>query len=374
MDKYTIVQVGLGARGETALKSFQALSGRLEIVGICDLMPERLRDVGDRLGIAAEKRFAAVEDMLSVCRPDLFSFCTLPSTRLELIEQAARHGVQGILFEKPMATSLAEARRIVDVCRERGIKAAVCHQHKYFEGFQRLKAMVDRGELGAIQRITAECQPWFSQLGTHYIDYAIWANGGNLPVAAVGHVHGRDLLTDSHPSPDYMLGEIVFGNGVRATVQFGYLSRAHCVHDEDYRQRRFPIEFWEDDRLTVYGETGYAWAECNGRWGAFTKDTGGKIISGCGNAFREEMEHPKAQMAYTEEFLHWMDGVQQGHSCDVATAYAGFETGVALSLSALENRRVDLPLKTLPQGDEIEIMSRVLPECPRRRFDGQWPE
>ena len=29
MDKYTIVQVGLGARGETALKSFQALSGRL---------------------------------------------------------------------------------------------------------------------------------------------------------------------------------------------------------------------------------------------------------------------------------------------------------------------------------------------------------
>lgn len=368
MRKYSVVQVGLGARGETSIKSFQALEDRIEIVGVCDLNEDRLNSIGEKLGISTERRFSDTEEMLKTCRPDLFSFCTLPSIRFELIELAARYGVQGILFEKPMATTLAEAKKIVEFCREKNIRAVVCHQHKYFEGFQRLKAMIDGQELGDIMRINAECQPWFSQLGTHYIDYVMWANGGQPPLAVAGHVHGKDLLDDSHPSPDYMLGEMVFENGVRSTVQFGYMSRAHCEHDENYEQKRFPVEFWEDDRLTVYGTTGYAWAECNGRWGAFTKNTDGKAIGGCGNAFRSEGDNPLAQIAYVAEFLDWMDGLKPGHDCEVKRAYAGFEAGVALEISALQNRRVDLPLGDIACGDEIEVMRRTLPTCERRVF------
>ena len=368
MMKYSVVQVGLGPRGETAIRSFQALGDRLEIVGICDHNIERLNAVGDARRIAPERRFSAIEDMFKVCGPDLFSFCTMPSVRFELIELAGRYGVRNILFEKPMATTLAEAKKIVEYCKRKHIRAVVCHQHKYFEGFRRLKVMIDSGELGEIQRINAECQPWFSQLGTHYIDYVIWANGGETPVAVAGHVHGRDLLIDSHPSPDYMLGELVLKNGVHATVQFGYMSRAYHTHDEIYMEKRFPIEFWEDDRLTVYGDMGYAWAECNGRWGAFTKNTGGKVITGCGNSFREESGNPLAQIAFVAEFLDWMDGVKSSHTCDLELAYAGFETGVALCLSALENRRVDLPMDDLPRENEIEIMRRFLPECARRSF------
>ena len=121
-----------------------------------------------------------------------------------------------------MATSLSEAKEMTEICKEHHIKAVVCHQHKYLKNFQILEKILKSGELGTIERINAECQPWLSQLGTHYMDYAIWANSGIGPVSVVGHVHGKGLLSDSHPSPDYFLGEAVMANGVRSTLQFGY--------------------------------------------------------------------------------------------------------------------------------------------------------
>ena len=368
MEKHRIVQVGLGNRGETAIKCFLQLSDRVELVGVCELNEERLKKVSEKYEIEEKKRFKDVKQMLKSCRPDLFSFCTLPTIRLELIELASQYGVKGILFEKPMAASLEEAKKIIGLCRKKGLKAAVCHQHKYFQGFQRMKKIIDSGSIGKITYIHASCQPWFSQLGTHYIDYAIWANGGHAPVSVAGHIHGRRMLDDTHPSPDYMLGKIVFSNGVHATVEFGYMAQRHHKHCESYETQDFPISFWEDDRLTVYGDTGYVWAECNGRWGAFTKETNGRIEGGKGNAYHDEVINPQAQVLFTQEFLDWIDERRTDCACDVNLAYSGFETGIAIIYSALRHTRVDLPLKSGTQKDELKWMRQLLPECPRRDF------
>jgi len=58
-------------------------------------------------------------------------------------------------------------------------------------------------------------------------------------------------------------------NGVRASLQCGYMARQHLSYEVDYYSGSFPgayPEYLEDDRLTVRGTTGYAWAECSGRW------------------------------------------------------------------------------------------------------------
>ena len=292
MKRYSVVQIGLGARGITHLKGFQNHQARIEIAGICDLQPERVEAVGNQFQIPQERWYRSAVEMLEKLQPDILSFCTLPDTRLELVQLAARTEVKAVCMEKPMATSLSEAKEMTEICKEHHIKAVVCHQHKYLKNFQILEKILKSGELGTIERINAECQPWLSQLGTHYMDYAIWANSGIGPVSVVGHVHGKGLLSDSHPSPDYFLGEAVMANGVRSTLQFGYFSKKFHSHAEDYQASVYPIDFWEDDRLTVYGSTGYAWAECSGSWGAFTAATNGSILSGKENGFRDELEHP----------------------------------------------------------------------------------
>ena len=368
MKRYSVVQIGLGARGITHLKGFQNHQARIEIAGICDLQPERVEAVGNQFQIPQERWYRSAVEMLEKLQPDILSFCTLPDTRLELVQLAARTGVKAVCMEKPMATSLSEAKEMTEICKEHHIKAVVCHQHKYLKNFQILEKILKSGELGTIERINAECQPWLSQLGTHYMDYAIWANSGIGPVSVVGHVHGKGLRSDSHPSPDYFLGEAVMANGVRSTLQFGYFSKKFHSHAEDYQASVYPIDFWEDDRLTVYGSTGYAWAECSGSWGAFTAATNGSILSGKENGFRDELEHPIGQTKYTEDLIRWLDDDAQIHPCNIQQAFAGYEALEAMCISALEHRRVDLPMKLELGGDINERMRRELPEVLRKKL------
>ncbi|MBC8534753.1 Gfo/Idh/MocA family protein [Yeguia hominis] len=371
MKRYTAVQIGLGNRGVTHIKGFLQMQDRIHLTGICDVLPERVETIGTAFDIPKTAWYTDAEALVKATRPEILSFCTLPSVRLEMIELAVRYGVKAICMEKPMATSLHEAKKMVELCEAHGIKAVVCHQHKYLKNFRKLREILESGELGEVQRINAECQAWLSQLGTHYMDYVIWANHGIGPVSVVGHVHGRQLLADTHPSPDYFLGEMVLGNGVRSTLQFGYFTRPFHHHRENYEKGDYPIEFWEDDRLTVYGTTGYVWAECSGCWGACTAKTGGNVIGGRENGFKDELEQPEAQLTYTEDLIRWLDGEIASHPCNIRQAYEGYAALEAMEISALEHRRVDLPLEPLPKADINERLSAELPDVPRRTLPKQ---
>ena len=351
MKRYRVAQVGVGNRGVIHLDGFRQNADRFEVVALCDLDAERLQTAAETFGIA--DTYADAETMLAATRPDVFCFVTQPAVRLEMVQLAARHRVKGLAFEKPMATSLAEAKAIADLLATSGIKAVVCHPHKYLPQMQRLKSILAAGEIGQVEFIRATCRAWLSQLGTHYMDYTLWINGGSPARWVVGHAHGRERLSDSHPSPDFILGEMLFENGVRAYLDCGYLSPQRLADDA----------FWFDDRLAVFGTHGYAWAECNGRWGAFTRSSGGEVQGGEEICWIDQEKH-HVQAPYTKDLAHWLDDDARVHPCNVAVSYHGFETLEGLCTSALDRTRVDLPLDPAAHHDALERMRRELPDVP----------
>ncbi|MBE3069269.1 MAG: Gfo/Idh/MocA family oxidoreductase [Planctomycetes bacterium] len=351
MKRYRVAQVGAGNRGVIHLDGFRQLADRFEVVALCDLDAAKLAGAAERFAIPAT--YADADTMLDATRPDVFCFVTPPDVRLPMVELAARHRVRGLAFEKPMATSLAEARAIADLCAKSHLKAVVSHQQKYLASMRKLKSLVDSGEVGEVSFIRATCVPWLSQLGTHYMDYTLWINGGHPARWVVGHVHGKGRLADSHPSPDFVLGEILFDNGVRATIECGYLSPHHM--DADH--------FWVDDRLTVYGTHGYAWADTNNRWGAFTRSSGGEPIGGEGEEWLAQ-ERTHLQPLYLADLADWLDDETRVHPCHVGLAYHGYEILEGLCLSALEHTRIDLPLDARGRGDLNERMRHELPDVP----------
>lgn len=351
MPKYRVAQVGCGPRGRRHVEGFQRNPDRFELVAICDLNQERLDAVARDYGI--EKKYTSAEEMLAAERPDVFCFVTPPKIRLELVELGLKYQPKAIAFEKPMATSLAEARRIHDACKAAGVKFIVSHQQKYGEQWHRAKAVADRGAIGQLIRIHASSRAWLSQLGTHLVDYILWFNGAKRATWVVGHVHGREGLSDSHPSPNFTMGEIAFENGVRAFVEFGYLSPQWLPKEK----------FWTDNRVTLYGTHGYAWANTDGEWRAFTRGSGGEVV-GEQLAFWPEQEKEQLQAPYIRDLADWLDDESKVHPCNGDISYHGYEIMAALILSALDHRRVDLPLKELPAEDEIARLARELPECP----------
>ena len=365
MKRYRAAQIGLGPRGLVHLHGLRQNGERFEIAGVCDRHPEKLAAAAERFGIPSDRLYTDAAAMMEAVRPEVLSFTTAPHVRRELVELAVGQGVAGLMLEKPMATSLADARYITGLCVDNGIKAVVCHQHKYIGSLRKLREITGTGELGSIYRIEASCQPQLSQLGTHYLDYILWLSGGARAVSVVGHIHGRDFLRDSHPSPDFVLGEVVLSDGVRAGIQCGYFAKPHASHEDDLENRIYGDGYWTDDRLTVYGDTGYAWAECNGRWGVFSAATGGKVSQGdCGSFGSEELP---AQELYTQAFADWLDGGAL-HPCNIEQACHGYEIAEAICLSALDKTRIDLPLAHVPERDLLARLAAELPETGRRRF------
>ena len=120
MNRYRVAQVGLGNRGWVHATGFLANRDRFDLVALCDLDRERLRQGAEQFGVAAA--YTDAEAMLAETRPDIFCFVTQPHLRLPMVELGARYGVKAIAFEKPMATSLQEAKAIVDLCHAHGIR------------------------------------------------------------------------------------------------------------------------------------------------------------------------------------------------------------------------------------------------------------
>ena len=79
---------------------------------------------------------------------------TPPNLHAEHIEQFASRG-KHILCEKPMAATVQQCQRIIDACRDNGVKLQMGHMKRFMRGNQRVKAIIDSGVLGKI--FMAEC-------------------------------------------------------------------------------------------------------------------------------------------------------------------------------------------------------------------------
>src|SRR4249919_762526 len=134
---YRTVLIGCGPRGRQHALGFRANEPRFALTAVCDLDPQRLASLADELGIV--RRYADAETMLASEAPDVLCFATPCAVRLPLVELGVAHGVRAIALEKPLAPSLSEARRIVDVCAAAGVKGVVCHQLRHATHWQRAK-------------------------------------------------------------------------------------------------------------------------------------------------------------------------------------------------------------------------------------------
>ena len=341
--KYTVAQAGLGNRGRVHLSGIKGNPDRFDLTAVCDVNGERLGVISKEFGV--EKAYLDADTMLADIKPDIFVFVTHPDIRIEMIKLAVKHNIKAVAFEKPMATSVKEAAEITKLCEQNNIKAIVSHQQKYLTSMQKLKSVADSGDIGDIVQMNVSTQAWMSQLGTHFMDYAIWANNGEKAVWTVGHVHGAGKLSDNHPSPDYIMGQVCFANGVRLFLENGYLSKSTLGKDR----------FWMDNRLTLYGTKGYAWAETDGAWGACVN---GRLQGEQGESWTEQEKG--LQTPYFKDFADWLDDGAKTHPCNIAVTYHGYEILEALCVSALDNKPVYLPVNAGDMPDIIERMKTEL--------------
>ena len=94
------------------------------------------------------KVYESLDDALRESVPDIAVVATPPATHRPMVERLALAGVRGILCEKPLSLTVADARACDAVCRNHGTVLAVGHQRRYESRHLMLRAFLNSGVLG----------------------------------------------------------------------------------------------------------------------------------------------------------------------------------------------------------------------------------
>ncbi|MCE5325499.1 MAG: Gfo/Idh/MocA family oxidoreductase [Planctomycetaceae bacterium] len=346
MKRYKAVVLGAGARGRAHTLAFLKNADRFDLAAVCDLDTDRMKAMLAGINVSLPI-YASADEMLAREKPDVFCFVTPPAIRLELVKLGVRHGVKVIAYEKPMATSLAEAKEICDACDAAGIKHIVCHQHKYGGHWQAVKKIVESGRIGKVRSVHATSKGWFFHYITHLVDYAMWLIDYPKPQWVVGHMHGRGKVADNHPSPDYIMAQVGFAGEIRGFFECGTLAPS----------RGIPEHFWLDAGATVLGTHGYAEVIVGKGWRAMTADKG--YVEDYSVSFDESGN----TAPYITDLGKWLDDPSQPHPCRGELAYRGFEVSMAILASGLDPRTIVLPMDV-----SAPILERMVAELPEDNY------
>ncbi|WP_137287630.1 Gfo/Idh/MocA family protein [Halorussus salinisoli] len=125
-----------------------ALDG-VEFVGVADDDETRGREAAERHDVSFMKPDALLDTVDGVV------VCSTNTTHGRWIDAAADAGVD-VLCEKPLATEVSEARRLVDRCDDAGVSLGMCMPLPFTEPAKKAKQAFENGEIGELTIATGK--------------------------------------------------------------------------------------------------------------------------------------------------------------------------------------------------------------------------
>jgi predicted dehydrogenase len=152
-----IVLIGAGGIVNDAHLPAYRMAG-FTVLGIYDIVADRSRQLADKFGIP--RVFDSLAEALRT-EGAVIDIAVPPDVTRSVLEQVREGSV--VLMQKPMGTDLAEARRIVDVCRARRLVAAVNFQLRFSPMMLAVADLMHRELLGPIVDVDVHLnyrEPW----------------------------------------------------------------------------------------------------------------------------------------------------------------------------------------------------------------------
>ncbi len=158
----------------------------VEFVGIADPDVDRGQAAARQYGVAFFPSYAA----LLAAGPEGVIVCTENARHREPVELAAAAGVH-VLCEKPLATTLADARAMIEACQRAGVVLMTAFPMRFSAPLLEAKALLEQGGLGRVYACSGVNQ---GQVPRRYREWFVdktLAGGGS----AMDHtVHLTDVL------------------------------------------------------------------------------------------------------------------------------------------------------------------------------------
>lgn len=199
-----------------------------EVTAVCDIRPQALEDFRARwVDVWPNIRlYTDYKEMLRQEQPDLVSVVTPDHLHADITVAAAEGGAKAILCEKPIATTLADADRMIAAAEANNVLLSVEHTRRWSPTFQKARELARHGDLGKLRTIVSNMYSPRSMLfrnGTHMVDVIVFFAESDPQWVFAELEEGFDYFTEyksdggHDPSTDPGASAYIhFANGVRA--------------------------------------------------------------------------------------------------------------------------------------------------------------
>lgn len=227
--------LGAGHLGKIHIKCLKGLTDHYELVGFYDPNSENAAHVEKEFGI---RRFDDMEDLMD--QVDVVDIVTPTLSHFECAEAAIKRS-RHIFIEKPVTNTLKEAKALMNLSEEAGVKIQVGHVERFNPAFTAARDAFDRPQFIEAHRLSQ-----FNPRGTdvsvvldlmiHDIDVVLSVVKANVRRISAS---GVAVLSDT---PDITNARIEFDNGCVANLTASRISL------KNMRKSRF---FQRDAYITV---------------------------------------------------------------------------------------------------------------------------
>ena len=207
--KLRVGLVGIGGMGSNHLRC-QLGNPRVEVVAICDILPEKMQAAKERFNIPNIPCYTDFKDMIDTEQLDAVDIST-PNYLHSIVAVYAMEKGLHVFCEKPDAVSVEEALKMKEASERTGKILMVMRNNRYYTNSQYLKKLITAGECGEIycgrcgwirRRGIPGRGGWFTtkaqsgggpliDLGVHMIDLAMWLMGNPKPVSVSGCTYNK---------------------------------------------------------------------------------------------------------------------------------------------------------------------------------------
>lgn len=150
--------IGAGGISRTHIETYQKFSGRCQLKALADSYTEKAEQKKQELNLSVSIH-DDYKEILSDPSIDLVSVCTPPFTHAPITIDCLNAG-KHVICEKPMASSLEECDAMVEAMEKSGKQLAIIAQNRFRTPIQKLKGVLDSGELGRVVHAQVDSFWW----------------------------------------------------------------------------------------------------------------------------------------------------------------------------------------------------------------------
>ena len=246
----------------------------VELCGIWDDRRRRGREAAERF----DAPFVADLDRLLSRKPDGVIITAENARHRELTERAAKAGCW-VLCEKPIATTIPDAKAMIRACTKAGVKLGTAFPCRYATPVKLAREKIRSGELGEIYAVT--CTNHGQSPGGWFADNRLSGGGATMDHT----VHVADLLRWMLER-EFTAVYAEVGNQLHShTLKTDDLGSVHMImqggiwiqHIASWsRPASFPT--WGDVTMEFIGEKGVLWLDAFNQKISVFDDTAGRLL------------------------------------------------------------------------------------------------